>query len=266
LFTDVRGLGDAARFLAALSVFAGAACSIDSRAVIVDAAGQTDADADVDAQVIEVCQGIPVQQALIADFSDAVEEVDSHGNAGVRYASGPVSRGGTAYFFAAPGLTPPRLSIQTTGDNRALRIDATPGKPVTPDFYWFGFALGFGSDTEVCLDATGFTGVGFTLDGTPGTCLLMFQVMISEDDRIGDGFEAASCTLGPDCYPPFSKPLMVAGPGSYAFPFTELAHGNPVETVDVKAITNVGWKMFAPVDESTPCEAHLVLDDVAFYR
>jgi len=250
---------------AALVVLAGA-CSIDPRDVIVDSGdpAAADADADADADVVEVCRGIPVERSLIADFSDAVEELDHDGNAGIRYPSGPVNRGGVSYFFAAPGLATPRLSIQTTAGNPALRIDATPGVPVNDQNYYFGFALGFGSEEEVCLDASGYSGVSFTLDGSPGTCLLMFQVMISQDDRIGAGFAAASCTLGEACYPPFSDPLAVDGPGSYAIPFAALANGNPVDHVDLKTITNVGWKMYAPLDG--PCEAHLVLDDVAFFR
>jgi len=92
----------------------------------------------------------------------------------------------------------------------------------------------------------------------------MFQVMISQDDRIGAGFAAASCTLGEACYPPFSDPLAVDGPGSYAIPFAALANGNPVEHVRSQDHHERGWKMYAPLDG--PCEAHLVLDDVAFFR
>jgi hypothetical protein len=234
-----------------------AACSIDARRVTVNDSQQV--------APTMICQGLPVQRDLITDFSDAFEVPDHDGKPGVGFAQGPVPGGGVSQLFTAPGLASAQLSLEPRGDNHALRIDANPGVPIGDDNYYVGMALGFGGDQEICVDASGYQGVSFTLDGSTGSCQLMFQVMISQDYRIGSNTLVASCTLGEACYPPFSRPLVVDGTMSYSIPFSALANGNPVGTVDVKAITNVGWKLFAPLN-GPPCQASLLLDDVAFFR
>ena len=236
-----------------------AACSIDGRAVTVDGS--------VPIIAMRVCQGIAVQQALITDFSDAVPGTDLDGNPGILYGLGPVQRGGTAVVFAAPGLKPPQLSLEPHGNDQALRIEANPGMTVG-DNYYLGFALGFGQDAELCVDATGYRGVSFTLDGTVGSCQLMFQVLVSQDFRVGPHDPAGACTLGELCVPPYSRPLAVNGPAPYMIPFADLVNaGNPVAGIDsqtIRSIVNVGWKLFAL--GGTPCQASLLLDDVAFFR
>jgi len=234
-----------------------AACSIDARMVTVNDSQQV--------TPTTVCQGMPVQRDLITDFSDAFVAPDHDGKPGVGFAQGPVPGGGVSYLFAAPGLASPRLSLEPRGDDRALRIDANPGVPIGDDNYYLGFGLGFGGDTQICVDASGYQGVSFTLDGSTGTCQLMFQVEISQDYRIGSNTQIASCTLGEACYPPYSRPLVVDGPMTHAIPFSALANGNPVGMVDMTAITSVGWKLFAPLN-GPPCQASLLLDDVAFFR
>jgi hypothetical protein len=214
-----------------------------------------------------------VQQDLITDFSDAVVGIDLDGNPGIAYSRGAVALGGTSAVFAAPGLRLPRLSLEPRGSDQALRIDATPGVPIDNQNYYSGIALAFGRDEGVCVDATGYTGVRFTLEGTPGTCQLMFQVLISQDFRIGENGPGA-CTLGELCYPPFSEPLVVDGgvgaePSRFDVRFAALTRpGNPVARIDaqtIKSIVNVGWKLFAPL-VGPPCQASMLLDEVAFFR
>jgi hypothetical protein len=237
-----------------------AACAIDGRAVTVDGG--------VPIVATRVCQGIAVQQDLITDFSDAVLGTDLEGGPGILYGRGPVQRGGASEVFAAPGLKFPQLSLEPHGTDQALRIEAKPVMPVIDNPY-LGFALGFGRDAELCVDATGYRGVAFTLDGTTGTCQLMFQVLFSQDFRVGLADPAGACTLGELCYPPFSRPLAVNGPATYAIEFADLVNpGNPVAGIDpqtIRSIVNVGWKLFPPLGD-TPCQASLLLDDVAFFR
>jgi hypothetical protein len=234
-----------------LPVVAALACQIDPRVVMAP---------------VSACQGAPVANALITDFFDATEGPDFEGHPGVTFGGGALGRGGSTLVFAAEGLPAPRLSLtKTANDNPALQIDATPGIPKGQNF-WLGFALGFAQDEDVCVDASAYKGVSFTLDGTPGTCTFMFQVDISQDLDIGTKSPIAACPLGPDlCYPPFSLPINVNGRKTHQFPFTALSQGNPIKLVDRKTITNLSWKLWAP-SEGPPCEAHLILDDVAFYK
>jgi hypothetical protein len=245
----------------------GFGCSIDDRVVTV---APTPLDEPTGlSPVVEACQGIPIENDLISDFSDAREVVDSEGNAGIEFTRGPVGRGGESYFFEAGGLSRPRLSLVPTASGFSLRIDAKPGVPIDDSNQWVGFALGFARDQEVCVDATGYHGIRFTIAGSTGTCQLMTQVMISQDDRIGEGFPTASCTLGDLCYPPFSAPLAVdETPHTFEIPFTALSDGNPAPVVDEltkKTITNIGWKLYVPLS-GPPCVASLSLDDVGFYK
>jgi hypothetical protein len=235
-----------------LPVVAGLACEIDSRVVTAP---------------VSACQGVPVANALITDFSGATEGPDLAGQPGVTFTGGgALNRGGSTLVFAAEGLEAPTLSLtKTANDNPALQIDAKPGIPKGLNF-WLGFAIGFARDEDVCVDASDYKGVSFTLDGTPGTCLLMFQVEISQDLDIGTKSPIAACPLGPDrCYPPFSLSINVSGRKTYQFLFSSLSEGSPLALVDKKAITNLSWKLWAP-SEGPPCEAHLILDDVTFYK
>ena len=165
-------------------------------------------------------------------------------------------------------MEPPRLSLISQGDNPALRIEASPGVPSSVARSYLGFGLGFGVDEELCVDASEFRGVRFTLDGSVGTCQLMFQVDISEDLSIDEEQHSplAACKVGVDlCYPPFSLPLTINGPTHFEIPFTALSDGSPIGLVDRKTIAGISWKLWAPLD-GPPCVASLVLDDVAFFR
>jgi hypothetical protein len=223
-------------------------------------------DAGAGAAVPGPCASIVVKQDLITDFSDAFDAPDFDGHpGGVSFTGGPVERGGVSYRFAAPGLDPPRLSLEPRVHDLALRIEAAPRMPIDGNYY-LGVAFGFSAGDEVCIDASAYRGVQFTLDGTTGTCQLMFQVERSEDYRIGPNTKVASCTLGELCYPPFSPPLIVDGQRNHAIPFADLTMpGNPIPEVNPKAITGVGFKLFAPV-AGPPCVASLVVDDLAFFR
>ena len=249
--------------LAAAALLAGAGCSIDDRSVRVapTAVGESPEETPID----EGCQGMPLERALIADFSDASEVITFEGAAGVEFAPGPLGLGGVSYLFAARGQNPPALTLEPVDDDLALRIEADPGVPNTEYDQWSGFALGFNSVGDACLDATGYRGVRFTLEGDVGTCQVMFQVMMSQNSRIDEGFEHASCSLREFCYPPFSAPLVVGKKRVIELPFTALSDGSPLPLVDVDSITDVGLKFYAPF-MGEPCRASLLLDDVEFYR
>lgn len=232
------------------------ACSIDSRSVTFAPPVLED----------RICKGVPVDQELVTDFSDAAETMEGGGDSLIRWGGGIAQKGGYAVSFGAPGQMPPQLSVvEDGGGNRALRVHATPGVPNGPDNVWSGAALVFGHDPDICVDATGYRGVSFRIAGMAGTCELMFQVEISQDLAL-EISPTAACTLGDRCYSPFSNPLAIEKDAkTYEIPFTAISDGNPVPQVDPKTITSVAWKLWAPV-EGVPCEADFVVDDVAFFR
>ncbi len=246
-------------WLGPAALFFSVACSIDDRNVSVAPA--------TDASVPTRCSGIPVGRELISDFTDAVEVVDVDGNHGIVYSNGPVGLGGVTQFFSAPGVAPPTLSLVPTDTGPALEVRATPARPISaePASRYFGFGLGFGIVAPVCVDASAYRGVSFSLEGQIGSCELMFQTQISQDDRLLEGSDVSSCTLAELCYPPYSAPLEVGRKRTFQFPFDALNGGNPVELVDPTTLINVAWKMFAPVS-GPACEVRIVIDDVAFYR
>jgi hypothetical protein len=246
-------------WLGLAALFFSAACSIDDRTVSV---------AQVGSEMMPVrCQGIPVERELISDFSDAVEVVDVDGNHGIEYRDGPVGLGGVTQFFGAPDLSLPTLSLVSTDTGPALNVEAKPETPISDEIRtrYFGFGLGFGRTEPVCVDASAYRGVSFTLEGSIDTCELRFQTQISQDDRLLEGSNISSCTLGEACFPPFSEPLEVGSKRSFQFPFGALENGNPVPLVDPTTLINVAWKMYAPAS-GPACKLSMLIDDVAFYR
>jgi len=241
------------------ALFFSAACSIDDRSVSVAPAGS---------ELMPVrCQGIAVERRLISDFSDAAEVVDVDGNHGIEYRDGPVGLGGVTQFFGAPGVPLPMLSLVSTDTGPVLKVEATPERPISEELgsRYFGFGLGFGRSEPVCVDASAYQGISFTLEGSIGSCELSFQTQISQDDRLLEGSNVSSCTLGELCYPPFSEPLEVGSKRTFQFRFGALKNGNPVPLVDPTRLINVAWKMYAPAS-GPACELSMLIDDVAFYR
>ena len=255
-----------AAFLVALVA---AGCSIDTRTVIVgSAAGRGDAgQGDVAAETVQlpVCKGTPLKAALITDLSDAVPGTDSKGQPQIIFGLDPAGLGGGTFTYAAPFLNAPMLSLEPKGDGQALRVLADPGVPVDGGDAWFGFGFGLFYIEGGCLDATGYAGVQFTIEGSLGTCQLRFGVSISEDDRGEDNPRGGSCALGAECYSPLSGPLLPGADGIVMVPFAQISGGNPTKTVDATAITGVNWQLVAPLT-GDPCVATFTVDDVSFVR
>jgi len=265
--------------LAALGLCAvTAACSLDDRPVAFVAAGGRDAGAssgaggaggepaaggggEAGAGAHPLCTGIPAEQALITDFSDALEvQEDDEGNPGVGFGF-PLHRyGGISFVWALTGLDLPRVSLAGAGDadERAMRVVAQPRNPLSQEYASVGFGLGwFG-----CVDATEYAGVAFTLKGTLGTCQLYTGLNGAQTTRV-ELNEDGSCELADFCFPPSSGPIETEG--TYEIPFEDIRGGNPRDAIDPARILGFNWGLSVPL-EGTPCDADFTVDDVRFFR
>ena len=200
-----------------------------------------------------VCSGTPPASALITDFSDAVV-----GPSGIGFGTAPNLGGGT-FSYAAPGLTAPVLSLALTGSTgQALQVVASPGLTTDPGNAWSGFGLGF----NMCVDASAYTGVQFTITGDVGNCGLTFATQFSEDNSVTDDPNFGSCTAATGCFPPSSTQPILAG--TNIVDFSQMFGGSPATAVDAHALTGVQWQFNAPTDGVSVCSASFTISNVTF--
>jgi hypothetical protein len=200
-----------------------------------------------------ICSGTPPASALITDFSDAVV-----GTTGITFGTPPNLGGGT-FTYAATGLTAPALSLVPAGaTGHALQVVANPGLATDPSNNWSGFGLGF----DMCVDASAYTGVEFTIAGTVGNCGLTFAAQFSEDNSVTDDPNFGSCAAGASCFPPSSTQPILAG--TTIVDFSQVFGGSPLPTVDAHALTGVQWQFNAPTDGVSVCSANFTISNITF--
>lgn len=201
-----------------------------------------------------VCSGTPPASALITDFSDAVV-----GTSGIGFGTQP-SLGGGSFTYAATGLTAPVLSLAPApagSTGQALQVVANPGLTTDAAKDFSGFGLGF----DMCVDASAYTGIQFTITGSLGNCSLTFATQFSEDNSVTDDPSFGSCTLGGNCFPPSSNPI---GAGTTVVHFSDVFGGSPLTAVDAHALTGVQWNLSGPTDGVGVCSANFAVTDITF--
>ncbi len=192
------------------------------------------------------CQGTPPASALITDFSDAT------GSDPITFGTAPNIMGGT-FAYSGTGLTPPALSIDTSGSGiNGLRVVANPGATADGANNFFGFGLFLDS----CIDATAYTGVQFTITGNLGNCGINFATNFSETTSPSDDTRG-SCTLA-SCFPG-STP--VTSTGTVVIPFASASGGSP-PVIDPRSIIGIQWQMGQALGAA--CSADFVISDVTF--
>lgn len=202
---------------------------------------------------VMVCSGTPPARALITDFSDATA-----GTSAISFGTAP-NIGGGSYTYAAPGLTGPVLSLAPApagSTGQALEVVANPGLVTDPANAWTGFGLGF----DMCVDASAYTGVEFTITGALGNCALTFTPIFSEDNSVTDNPTFGSCTAA-SCFPGQSASLL---PGTNIVHFADVFGGSPQTFVDPRALTGVQWQLNAPTDGVSVCSANFAVTNVTF--
>jgi len=201
---------------------------------------------------VMVCSGSPLPTPLITDFSDAMV-----GTSGISFGTAPNLGGGT-FTYAAPGLTAPTLSLVPApagSTGQGLAVAENTGIPTDPSDAFSGFGLGF----DMCVDASAYTGIQFTISGDPGNCSLTFAAQFSEDNSVTDDPMFGSCTSSP-CIPPSSLPIAV---GTTTVHFSDVTGGTPDPTVDPRALTGIQWNL-SPNDGASACVGNFVVTDIRF--
>jgi len=204
-----------------------------------------------------VCSGTPPASTLITDFSDAVVVA---GTPGISFGGTAPNLGGGTFSVAATGLTKPVLSLVPApagSTGQALQVVANPGLTTDPANAWSVFGLGF----NMCVDASAYTGVQFTITGDVGNCGLSFAAQFSEDNSVSDDPYFGSCTVGTSCFPPSSTLPILAG--TTIVDFSQVSGGSPLTTVDAHSITGVQWQLNAPTDGNV-CAANFTVSNVTF--
>ena len=220
-----------------------------------------DASADADATILAPCTPIPVARDLITDFSDAHPAVLGT-MPDIEFDVQPGIVGGTFTYPQGGGLPPPSLSIEPRGADQALRVTARPGTPINSQAAGLGFGIGWGATDGQCLDATGYSGVRFTIEGTLGTCQLLVGVNFSRDLDVRLN-SAGTCPPGNPCYGPTTG-ILTPNTGTLEARFADMSGGSPVDRVDATTLDGVLWTLIAPLDGS--CVASFTIDDVVFFR
>lgn len=189
-----------------------------------------------------VCQQAPCD-GLIADFSSA--------DAGI-----PIMGGLTSWS----GILKPTYTL----DNGTLNIMEDVAQSSTPQY--LGTTLYFNN----CVDASGFTGVQFTISGSvSAACQVIFGANdLAHDDKASD--PKGKCDAGSSCYAPnMAIPMAVtSAPQVMQVPWIT-GSSVPDVPLDPSHLVGVQWQFTVgpTADGGTPenCTAQLHIDDVKFY-
>jgi hypothetical protein len=204
------------------------------------------------------CHSSPPARALITDFSDATAGTDpASGQPDIDFGT-PPDLTGVTWTTALGSLSAPTLTLTATNGNQALQAAVNPGAATISGDNRVDFGLVF----NVCVDASAFTAVAFTISapGGLGTCLVNFGIQISEDQNAVAGVGTCDANA---CAPPMLGPVTVGlTPATVTVPFTQPIGGTPTHMVDPTAITGLQWDVSEPM--GSPCVTTLVLDDISF--
>lgn len=184
---------------------------------------------------------------LIADFTDSDGGINVEGGGILAYPVGSTT---------APTYT-------TSGGSLHITLE----RPVTSVPQYLGVVL---ASRTLCVDATAFTGVQFTMGGSFSGCTMKYY---ANDDAHQDDTTGAPHASGPEgSYPPqtvIAASQITLTPRTMKMPFSGQSDGSPATPVDPARLIIVGGWQFDvdPSTSSTPssCVADLTIDDVRFY-
>ena len=184
---------------------------------------------------------IAPSNGLIADFGQAPGGISSK----------------IATFVSPESPTNSAPTYTTSGGKLSIQANTAPG--AKPQF--LTTTLQF----DGCIDASGFTGIEFTISGSFSGCSLVYASVDPEHQYLGPGGH----------FPPqksIAAADMTATPRQIKAPFSGSdIQGNPATPVDASKLAFVLWQFIIPVapdDGSTvpPCTASIAIDDVRLYR
>jgi hypothetical protein len=176
-----------------------------------------------------------------------------------------------SYAYAAPGQPTPTATLAP--DGKGLHITSTFVAPLTAAVDYEGFGLYYSS--AECLDATTYTGVAFDFSGQLGGCQLGLGMSFSGDQSSTNDATRGGCPpTAANCYGPSADVTawaMAEGGGASTtikVPFTSLAGGVPIATLDPSMILTVQWQLVGPTgagDGGVLCAADFTVENVKFY-
>jgi hypothetical protein len=191
---------------------------------------------------------------LIASFSAPDGGVPDAGDS-----IGATGIGGTVYAYGGPAT--PQYAF------RGGSFEIVENAPSTSATQYAGVGIAFVD----CIDASGFSGVSFSIAGSISGCAMHFTATLSEDtynDGTADSDPLGVCTLGPsDCYSPKADLTgLTSAPQTIRFAWPAFAYGMPDQTVDPAKLTGVEWSFEIAAGPSGTCAADVTIDDVSFFE
>ena len=193
---------------------------------------------------------------LIADFNDA----------GGGAKPGGIEIWGEVLTYAVPKLGGAGSTISTTtGGALTIKVSAAPAS--TPQF--LGALVSFNK----CIDASGFTGVQFTISGSFFGCTMQYATGDVEHQDITVGSTFATGPAG--SYPPQNRIAaddLTSAPRTIKVPFVgNDIQGSPRTRLDTTRLISTLWQFSVPVaaedgDDNPLCTGSVTIDDVKFYH
>lgn len=164
---------------------------------------------------------------------------------------------GPVRTFVPSGFPTTTLSQSTEAGHLAMHVSAVPG--AKPQILSANMLL------DSCVDASGYSGVEFSLSGSLSGCSLVYASIDPEHQYYRPE--------GP--YPPqlpISAADVTAQPRTFRAPFHDPGiPGNPATPTDASKLSFMQWLVIVPVGSIDgtpvpPCNGSLAIDDVKLYR
>jgi hypothetical protein len=139
-------------------------------------------------------------------------------------------------------------------------------------FSGFGFYLQ--SNPVLCVDASAYKGVSFTISGTlgsPGDAAtdagtsqqIVFKAIDEADLKVEDAGPPGTCT-GTNCSPPTYSFTLPTTPTTMTIHWTDLMGGVPMATFDPSTLSGIEWDLPWPCTGGTPYPVNITIQNVQF--
>jgi len=180
------------------------------------------------------------------------------------YGAGPDAWG--SYTYAASGQTAPTATVTPDGDG--IQISGAFVPPVEANADYMGVGLFF--DSASCIDASAYTGLEFDFSGDLGGCSLAFGASFAGDFSTANGPRGSCSGPSSSCYGPLASVVPTAADAQalqvLQVPFSSLAGGMPIGTLDPTTIVSIEWQLGGPVGvDAGGCAANFTVENVSFY-
>jgi hypothetical protein len=245
-----------------------------------------------DAGPITCSAKVPMTDAgtfVISDFSTVA--ASDAGLANTAFGTYPGYFGGTYFYPGFPLVPGPGLP----GMDQLPNLDAgnycsqplsqnsfvAAVKPASKSWVWTGTVAGFSgggfyiqSAPVLCVDASAYKGVSFTISGTmgsagdAGTNQILFKAFEAADRQVlpaGMAGPPGTCTMGAACNPPSYAFTLPATPTTMTVHWTDLTGGVPDPTLsDPSTLSGIEWDLPWPCTGATPYPVNINITNVQF--